>query len=61
MLRETEKLLHFIDTADMQDAYNEELFLAFVDSIIVYSRESIGFKLKFGLSLKEALCTDTRS
>ena len=61
MLRETEKLLHFIDTADMQDTYNEELFLSFVDSIIVYSRDSIGFKLKCGLTLKEALCTDTRS
>ena len=61
MLRETEKLLHFIDSADMQDAYNEELFLSFVDSIIVYSRDCIGFKLKCGLTLKEALCTDTRS
>ena len=61
MLRETEKLLHFIDTADMQDTYDEELFLSFVDSIIVYSRDSIGFKLKCGLTLKEALCTDTRS
>ncbi|MBQ6182103.1 MAG: recombinase family protein [Ruminococcus sp.] len=61
MLRETEKLLHFIDTADMQDAYNEELFLSFVDSIIVYSRDCIGFKLKCGLTLKEVLCTDTRS
>ena len=61
MLRETEKLLHFIDTADMQDTYNEELFLSFVDSIIVYSRDCIGFKLKCGLTLKEALCTDTRS
>ena len=61
MLRETEKLLHFIDTADMQDAYNEELFLSFVDNIIVYSRDCIGFKLKCGLTLKEALCTDTRS
>ena len=61
MLRETEKLLHFIDTAETQDAYNEELFVSFVDSIIVYSRDSVGFKLKCGLTLKEALCTDTRS
>lgn len=61
MLRETEKLLHFIDTAETQDAYNEELFISFVDSIIVYSRNSVGFKLKCGLTLKEALCTDTRS
>ena len=61
MLRETEKLLHFIDTAEVQDAYNEELFTSFVDSIIVYSRDSVDFKLKCGLTLKEALCTDTRS
>ena len=40
---------------------NEELFISFVDSIIVYSRDSVGFKLKCGLTLKEALCTDTRS
>ena len=61
MLRETEKLLHFIDTVEVQDAYNEELFISFIDSIIVYSRDSVGFKLKCGLTLKEALCTDTRS
>lgn len=40
---------------------NEELFISFVDSIIVYSRDSVGFKLKCGLTLKKALCTDTRS
>lgn len=61
MLRETEKLLHFIDTAETQDTYNEELFISFVDSITVYSGYSVGFKLKCGLTLKEALCTDTRS
>ena len=60
MLRETEKLLHFIEGANMLNAYDEELFTAFVDSIIVYSRDSVGFKLKCGLTLKEALCTDTR-
>lgn len=61
MLRETEKLLHFIEAAEMLDAYNEELFTSFVDSIIVYNRNSVGFKLKCGLTLKEALCTDTKS
>ena len=61
MLRETEKLLHFIEATEMLDAYNEELFVSFVDSIIVYSRDSVGFKLKCGLTLKEALCTDTKS
>ena len=61
MLRETEKLLHFIEATEMLDAYDEELFTSFVDSIIVYNRNSIGFKLKCGLTLKEALCTDTRS
>ena len=61
MLRETEKLLHFIEAAEMLDTYNEEMFTSFVDSIIVYSRNSVGFKLKCRLTLKEALCTDTRS
>ena len=60
MLRETEKLLHFIEAAEMLDTYDEKLFISFVDSIIVYSRDSVGFKLKCGLTLKEALCTDTR-
>lgn len=61
MLRETEKLLHFLEAADMLDAYNEELFTSFVDSIIVYNRDCVGFKLKCGLTLREALCTDTKS
>lgn len=61
MLRETEKLLHFIESTEMLDAYDEELFTSFVDSIIVYSRDSVGFKQKCGLTLREALCTDTRS
>ena len=61
VLRETEKLLHYVETAEMLDTYDEELFLEFVDSIIVYSRESIGFKLKCGLTLKEELCTGTKS
>ncbi len=59
MLRESEKLLRFIDTAEAQDAYNEELFISFVDSIIVYNRDSIGFRLKCGLTLKEEVCTGT--
>lgn len=61
MLRETEKLLHFIEAAEMLDTYNEEMFTSFVDSIIVYNRNSVVFKLKCGLTLREALCTDTKS
>lgn len=29
-------------------------------TIIVYTRKSVGFKLKCGLSLKEELCMDTK-
>ena len=61
MLWETEKLLHFIEAAKMLDTYDEKLFTSFVDSIIVYSRDSVGFKLKCGLTLREELCTDTKS
>ena len=61
ILRETEKLLHFVEMADMLDTYDEELFTSFVDNIIVYSGNSVGFKLKCGLTLREALCTDTKS
>lgn len=61
LLRETEQLLHFVETSDMLDTYDEALFLAFVDSIVVNTRTSVSFRLKCGLTFKEELCTDTKS
>lgn len=60
LLSETEALLRFADSAEMQTEFSERLFSSFVESIIVYTRISIGFKLKCGLTLKEELCTDTK-
>lgn len=52
-ISEMEKLLRFVETSSMIEEFNEELFLAFVDHIIVYGRDLIEFKLKCGLTLKE--------
>ena len=59
-VQETEKLLHFIESHEAQSVFSDEAFTEFVDSIIVYSHTSIGFRLKCGLTLKEELCTGTR-
>lgn len=58
-IKETEKLLHFIETLETQTEFSGEAFTEYVDSIIVYSRTSIGSCLKCGLTLKEELCTGT--
>ena len=41
--------------ADMIESFDEAIFSRYVESIIVYSQEEIGFKLKCGLTLKERL------
>ena len=58
-IKETEKLLHFIETLEMQTEFSDEAFTEYVESIIVYSRTRIGFRLKCGLTLKEELCSGT--
>ena len=52
---ETEKLLKFVEKAEMQEEWNEEFFRQFVDCITVYSRNEIGFVLKCGLTLRERI------
>ena len=52
---ETEKLLKFVERAEMQENWNEEFFRQFVENIMVYSRNEIGFVLKCGLTLKERI------
>lgn len=59
-IKETEKLLRFIEVLETQTEFSDEAFTEYVDSIIVYSRTCIGFRLKCGLTLKEELCTGTR-
>lgn len=59
-MKETEKLLHLIESLEMQTAFSDDIFSKYVDSIIVHTRTYIGFKLKCGLTLKEELCSDTK-
>lgn len=54
-ISEMEKLLRFVESATVIEDFNDELFLAFVDHIIVYGRDYIEFKLKCGLTLKEVI------
>lgn len=49
------KLLKFVETTTVIEEFNDELFLTFVDHIIVYSRDYIELKLKCGLTLKEVI------
>lgn len=54
-ITELDKLLKFTETTALLDEFSDELFTAFVDHIIVYDRDCIEFKLKCGLTLKEAI------
>ena len=44
----------------MLTEFSDDIFNEFADSIIVYTRNCVGFRLKCGLTLKEELCTDTK-
>ncbi len=59
-IKETKKLLRFAESAEMLTEFSDELFTEYVDSIIVYTRICIGFRLRCGPTLKEEVCTGTR-
>ena len=59
-IKETKKLLRFAESAEMLTEFSDELFTEYVDSITVYTRTCIGFRLRCGLTLKEEVCTGTR-
>lgn len=59
-IKETKKLLRFAESAEMLTEFSDELFTKYVDSIIVYTRTCIGFRLRCELTLKEEVCTGTR-
>ena len=59
-IKETKKLLRFAESAEMLTEFSGDLFTEYVDSIIVYTRTCIGFRLRCGLTLKEEVCTGTR-
>lgn len=52
---EVEKLLKFAEKGEMLTAFDGELFGRFVEQIIVYSRNEIGFQMKCGLTLRERM------
>ena len=52
-LTEAEKLLKYISRVKNPVAYDDELFLAFVESVTVKDRETYTFNLKCGLKLTE--------
>lgn len=52
-IAELEELIRWLDPARMMTEYDEELFLRFVDHIIVHSPTDMSFALKCGLTLRE--------
>lgn len=49
------ELMHYTAKGQMISDFDEELFLQFVDHIIVYSREEIGFAMKCGPIFRERI------
>ena len=54
-VNETMVLLKYAENAEMLTAFDEELFEKFVNRIVVFKRNEIGFELKCGLTLRERL------
>lgn len=54
-IEEVNHLLRFATKSKMLTAYEDELFENYVEKIIVFSREEVGFELKCGITLKERL------
>jgi hypothetical protein len=55
VISETAELLRYTESAEMLREFDEELFERFVNRIIVFKRDEIGFELKCGLTLRERL------
>ncbi len=58
--KEAEKLVKYVESAEILSEFSEELFLDFVENMTVYTRTCIGFRLKCGLTFKEELCSGTK-
>ncbi len=54
-MKELQKLMSFTSRGEKQTAFSDEMFLEFVDSITVETRQRIVFHLKCGLNLAERL------
>ncbi len=54
-LIQAERLMQFFSKGIKIEQFDEDLFERFVDEIIVYSRDEVGFSMKCGLILRERL------
>lgn len=54
-VQEVRVLLKFTNKAEMLNAFDGELFNEYVERIVVFSREEIGFQLKCGITLREGM------
>ncbi|MBO5126434.1 MAG: recombinase family protein, partial [Clostridia bacterium] len=54
-VNETIALLKYVENAEMLTAFDDELFGKFVNRIMVFNRNQIGFELRCGLKLRERL------
>lgn len=54
-LQELEKLMRFTAKGQMIEQFDDEIFSAYVEKIVIESREWAVFHLKCGLQLKERL------
>lgn len=54
-VEEVDRLLKFATKSKMLTAYEEELFENYVEKIMVFSQEEVGFELKCRITLKERL------
>lgn len=57
---ELKKLIRYLDSAEISTEFHDDIFITYVDRVIVYSRTRIGFQLKCGLTLQEELCLGTK-
>lgn len=52
---ELQRLIRFVSKGAMQTDFEEEVFLTYVEKVIIHSRSEATFELKCGLLLKERL------
>ena len=52
---ETERLINYCKRGEMLTDFNESLFELFVDHILIYSRQRIGFVLRCGITFEEMI------
>lgn len=52
---ELEDLIRFVSKSPEVSEFDDALFIRFIENIIVYSRNEIGFRLKCGITLRERM------